>query len=115
MPEGTEGDREALMALLSDTTIERPDPERDVDVPQYRLRTILFMFAWPIVWFSFLIYVIGPMLLRSDDTLPTWVANLVWLLGNGAELIVAIVILRREGYRLGSPNLRTRRRAAPLH
>ncbi len=96
------------MGRLSDAMTSSPEVEPDLTVPQFRLRTILFMFAWPVAWFSFLIYVVGPMLLRSDDTLPTWAANLVWLLGNGLELVVAIVILRREGYRLRSPGLRDR-------
>lgn len=96
------------MGPWSDTATETPDVERELAVPQFRLRTIVFMFAWPIVWFSFLIYAVGPMLLRSDDTLPTWAANLIWLLGNGVELVVAVVILRREGYRLRSPELRDR-------
>lgn len=96
------------MGLWSDASPESPEVKRDLAIPQFRLRTIVFMFAWPIVWFSFLIYAVGPMLLRSDDTLPTWAANLVWLLGNGAELVVAVVILRREGFRLRSPELRDR-------
>ena len=31
----------------------------DHDIPQYTLWQILFMFFWPAVWFSFLIYVVG--------------------------------------------------------
>jgi len=27
------------------------------DIPQYKLWQILFMFSWPAVWFSFLIYI----------------------------------------------------------
>ena len=89
-------------------TTESLEGERDLAIPQFQLRTIVFMFAWPVVWFSLLIYGLGPMLLRSDDTLPTWAANLIWVLGNSAELAVAVVILRREGYRLRSPDLRNR-------
>ena len=80
----------------------------DLGIPQYRLLKILFMFAWPIAWFGFLMYVIGPMLLRPDGFLPTWAGNLVWLLGNGAELAVALFIFRREGYRLTFSALRER-------
>jgi hypothetical protein len=78
-------------------------------VPQYNLWMILFMFAWPAAWFLFLMYVIGPLfLVAPDGTLPTWGFHLVWLLGNGAELVVAFIILRREGYRLTPRALRER-------
>jgi membrane protease YdiL (CAAX protease family) len=77
-------------------------------VPQYNLWMILFMFAWPAAWFSFLIYVIAPLFLAPDGTLPTWGENLVWLLGNSAEMAVALIILRREGYRLTPRALRER-------
>jgi membrane protease YdiL (CAAX protease family) len=80
----------------------------DLAVPQYRLPAIVFMFTWPIVWFAFLIYWIGPMLLRPDGFLPTWAGNLIWLLGNGLELAVALIILRGEGYRLTLSALRER-------
>jgi membrane protease YdiL (CAAX protease family) len=77
-------------------------------IPQYRLPVILLMFAWPAVWFGVLIYGLGPLLLRPDGVLPTWAYHLVWLLGNGAELIAALVILRREGHRLTPRALRER-------
>jgi membrane protease YdiL (CAAX protease family) len=78
-------------------------------IPQYSLPMILFMFAWPAAWFSFLIYVIVPLfLLGPDGTLPLWGTNLVSLLGNSAELAVALLILRREGYRLTPKALRER-------
>jgi membrane protease YdiL (CAAX protease family) len=66
------------------------------------------MFAWPPAWFSFLVYVITPMLLRPDGTLPIWGEHLINLLGHGAELAVALIILRREGYRLTPRALRER-------
>jgi len=66
------------------------------------------MFAWPIVWFVFLIYVIGPMMLRADGTVPTWAVILISMLGNGAELTAALIIFRREGYRLTLSALRER-------
>jgi len=77
-------------------------------IPQYRLPMILFMFAWPAAWFAFLIYVVGPLFLAPDGTLPTWGENLIWLLGNSAEMLIALVILRREGYRLTPRALRER-------
>ncbi|MFC1961190.1 lysostaphin resistance A-like protein [Chloroflexota bacterium] len=78
------------------------------DIPQYRLPIILFMYAWPIAWFMFLIYVIGPTFVRADGTFPLWGLNLIGLLGNGAELTVALIIFRREGYRLTLKSLRER-------
>jgi membrane protease YdiL (CAAX protease family) len=80
----------------------------DLVIPQYGLPKILFMFAWPIAWFTFWIYVIGPMFLRPDGSFPTWGVILVSVLGNGAELAVALVIFRREGYRLTFSALRER-------
>jgi hypothetical protein len=69
---------------------------------------ILFMFAWPITWFAILIYALGPMMLRADGSVPTWVVILFSLLDNGAELVVALIIFRREGYRLTFSALRER-------
>lgn len=77
-------------------------------IPQFRLPMILFMFAWPIAWFAFLIYGLGPIFLRADGTIPSWVVILVSLLGNGAELTVALIIFKREGYRLTFAALRER-------
>ena len=51
---------------------------------------------------------IGPYFVRSDGTFPLWAENLIGILGNGAELIVALVILQREGYRLTPKALRAR-------
>jgi uncharacterized protein len=79
-----------------------------LEIPQYSLAKILFMFTWPIAWFSFWIYAIGPLLLKSDGTLATWSIIIVSLLGNGAELAVALIIFRREGYRLTFSALRDR-------
>ena len=82
--------------------------EHDLAIPQYSLPKILFMFAWPIAWFAFWMYVIAPVFLRADGVLPTWAANLIWLLGNGAELAVALTIFRREGCHLTFSGLRER-------
>ena len=77
-------------------------------IPQYGLPKILLMYAWPVAWFAFLIYGIGPYFVRADGTYPLWGYNLIGVLGNGAELIVALVIFRREGYRLTLKTLRER-------
>lgn len=77
-------------------------------IPQFSLLQIILMFAWPALWFSFLIYIVGPLGVQADGTIPSWFANLIWLLGNGAELIVGLIILRREGYSLSDPSWRER-------
>jgi len=78
------------------------------EILQFSLPQILFMYAWPIAWFMFLIYVVGPYFVSPDGTFPLWAENLIGLLGNGAEITVAILILRREGYRLTSKDLLAR-------
>jgi hypothetical protein len=80
----------------------------NLPVPQYSLLMILFMFTWPGLWFCFLIYIVGPHFFNADGTVPTWLFHLIWLLGNGAELVVALVILRREGCKLTWNGLRDR-------
>jgi uncharacterized protein len=77
-------------------------------IPQYSLSQIVFMYAWPAAWFMFLIYVVAPQFALPDGTLPTWAVDLTNLFGHGAELLVALIILRREGYRLNSKTLRAR-------
>ena len=82
-------------------------------VPQYRLPMILFMFAWPAAWFMFLIWVLSPLLFGTPATgefISTWLFFGIATLGNAAELIVALVVLRREGYRLTIRDLRDRAR-----
>ena len=64
---------------------------------------IVFMFAWPAAWFMFLIWVVRPLLFgtpASGEFLPTYLFFGIATLGNAAELIVALVVLRREGYEL---------------
>lgn len=69
---------------------------KTIAIPQYNLKQILFMFAWPIVWFSVLIYFMGTLFVE-DGVLPTWVVLVVWTLGNGLEMAVAILVLKKEG------------------
>jgi membrane protease YdiL (CAAX protease family) len=83
------------------------------DIPQYRLPMILFMFVWPAAWFMFLIWVVRPLLFGTPapgEFLPTWIFFGIAALGNTAELIVALVVLRREGYKLTLRDLRDRAR-----
>jgi membrane protease YdiL (CAAX protease family) len=74
---------------------------------------LLFMFAWPAAWFMFLIWVLSPLLFgrpAPGHFLSTWVFFGIATLGNAAELIVALVVLRREGYKLTIRDLRDRAR-----
>ena len=80
----------------------------DHDIPQYKLWQILFMFSWPAVWFSFLIYIVGRQFIPEGGVTPTWVMLAVTVLGTGAELAVGLVLLRREGYSLTFAALRDR-------
>ncbi len=66
------------------------------------------MFAWPAVWFSFLIYIVGRQFIPEGGVTPTWVMLAVIVLGAGAELAVGLVLLRREGYSLTFAALRDR-------
>ena len=78
------------------------------EIPQYKLWQILLMFFWPAVWFSFLIYVVGWRFIPEGGVTPTWVMLAVIVLGTGAELVVGLVLLRREGYSLTFTALRNR-------
>jgi membrane protease YdiL (CAAX protease family) len=87
--------------------------EAGAGVPQYRLPMILFMFAWPAAWFMFLIWVVAPALFGTPapgEFLPTWRFVGIATAGNAAELLVALVVLRREGYRLTLRDLHDRAR-----
>jgi membrane protease YdiL (CAAX protease family) len=85
----------------------------DLVIPQYSLPKILFMFAWPAAWFMFLIWVARPLIFGTPPPgqfMSTWVIYGIATLGNAAELIVALVVLRREGYKLTIRDLRDRAR-----
>jgi len=87
---------------------ERLSDNLDHDIPQYTLWQIIFMFSWPAVWFSFLIYIVGRQFIPEGGVTPTWVLLTVIVLGTGAELVVGLVLLRREGYSLTITALRDR-------
>ena len=78
------------------------------NVPQDGFGKILLMFAWPAIWFTFLIYIVGKQFTPAGGTTPTWVIMGVTVLGTGAELVAGLVLLRREGYRLTVGALRDR-------
>jgi len=79
-----------------------------IEIPQYKLGTIILMFAWPAFWFTFLIYVVGRQFIPARGTTPTWFLMAIIVLGTGAELVAGLVLLRREGYRLTINALRDR-------
>lgn len=79
-----------------------------LEIPQLKLGTILLMFAWPALWFTFLIYIVGRQFIPTDGTTPTWIIMGITVLGTGAELVAGLVLLRREGYRLAVNALRDR-------
>lgn len=78
------------------------------EVPQLSLWRTLGMFLWPAAWYTFVIYVIGRALSPSPDSTPTWVLLGAIALGSGAELLVGLWLLRREGYRLTISDLKER-------
>jgi membrane protease YdiL (CAAX protease family) len=96
------------------TSIDTAEQEsRQIEIPQYRLPVILFMFAWPMLWFMFLIHVARPLIFGNPPQgqfVNTYVFFGLAILGNAAELIVGLVILRREGYKLTIRDLRDRAR-----
>jgi membrane protease YdiL (CAAX protease family) len=93
------------MAMSTGTLSQNPGR---VEVPQHGLGTILLMFAWPAVWFTSLIYVIGRPFVPEGGTTPTWFLLVVIVLGNSAELVAGLVLLHREGYRMSLDALRDR-------
>ncbi len=95
------------------TEIATSNPKQESGVPaipQYGLPMILFMFAWPTAWLLFLIHVVAPLFFTPTpgEFLSTPIFLAVIVLGNGAELVVALILLRREGYRLTVSGLRDR-------
>ena len=87
----------------SATSSSSPQESGASGIPQYSLLMIVFMFAWPAAWFMFLIWVVRPLLFgtpASGEFLPTYLFFGIATLGNAAELIVALLVLRREGYEL---------------
>ncbi len=98
---------------MASTDVAMESSRNEGGIPQYRLPMILFMFAWPAAWFMFLIWVVRLLLFGNPapgEFLPTYLFFGIATLGNAAELTVALVVLRREGYRLTLRDLRDRAR-----
>jgi hypothetical protein len=70
--------------------------------------TIVWLFAWPAIWYSLLIYGLGQLFIPEGGITPTWFRSLVIVLGSGAELVAGLLLLQREGHRLSLNALRDR-------
>lgn len=92
------------------STHEPSQSPKEIDVPQFGIRTIILMFAWPAIWYTLLIYGIGKLFIPEGGTTPTWYQLLVIVLGSGAELVAGLILLHSEGYRLSINMLRDRLR-----
>ena len=90
------------------STSERSLSSEQVEWKQFGIRTILWTFTWPAIWYTFLIYGIGPWFTSPGSTTPTWYLLLTICLGSGAELTVGLFLLQREGYELKIASLRDR-------
>jgi membrane protease YdiL (CAAX protease family) len=77
-------------------------------IPQFGILTTLLMFAWPALWFTLIIYVVARQFTPASGSTPTWVMLSITVFGTGAELLAALILLRREGYPLKLSALRER-------
>ncbi len=93
---------------MATSTYELSRSPAGVEAPQLGVETIVWMFAWPAIWYTLLIYVFGRAFIPDGGTTPTWFRLLVIVLGSGAELLAGLVLLQREGYRLSIDALRDR-------
>jgi membrane protease YdiL (CAAX protease family) len=76
--------------------------EQSEALPQLSLAKIIIMFLWPAGWYTLLVHVIARPFVPKGSVVPTWLFLLVIVLGTGAEMLVAIIMLRRERKSLGS-------------
>jgi len=95
---------------MTATTVELSRSAARVEAPQFGVGKTLWMFAWPAIWYTFLIYVVGRLFIPEEGTISTWYQLLVIALGGGAELAAGLVLLKREGYRMSVGSLRDRLR-----
>jgi membrane protease YdiL (CAAX protease family) len=90
------------------STYELSQSPLRVETLQFGIGKIILMFAWPAIWYTVLIYGLGPLFIPDGGTIPTWFRLLVFVLGGGAEMAAGLVLLRREGYRISIAALRNR-------
>lgn len=79
-----------------------------IDIPQDSIWRILFMFLWPAVWYTVVIYGIVSLFVSEGEKVGSWMIQLIAVLTTGAELLVGLLLLRREGYRRGDSAWRDR-------
>jgi membrane protease YdiL (CAAX protease family) len=95
---------------MATSTLELRRSPAWVETPQLGVGKIVWMFTWPAIWYTLLIYGFGRLFIPDGGTTPTWFFLLTMVLGSGAELAAGLVLLRREGYRLTAGDLRDRLR-----
>jgi membrane protease YdiL (CAAX protease family) len=78
-------------------------------IPQYKPWQIVAMLVWPVLWWLFLFHVIVPLfLLDESGEVSTWAVLIVSGFGYLAEFVGALVVFRKEGYRLTLRSLKDR-------
>lgn len=93
---------------MNKNLLETNQQIEDKSIPQYNFWQTILMFIWPLLWYSVLIYGIGRFIIFRGEIIQTWFQLLVMVLGPGAELVVALLLLRMEGYELKLASLRKR-------
>jgi membrane protease YdiL (CAAX protease family) len=93
---------------MATTTLEMGRSSARAEAPQFGVGRIVWMFAWPAIWYTLLIYGLGQMFIPQGGKTPTWFMLLVIVLGGGAELSAGLILLQAEGYRLSIEALRER-------
>ena len=84
------------------TSIDTAKQEsRQIEVPQDSLWRILFMFLWPAIWYTFVIYGLAALFVTEGEKIGSWLVLLIGVIATGAELLAGLLLLRREGYRKG--------------
>lgn len=91
------------------TSIDTAKQEsRQIEIPQDSLWRILFMFLWPAIWYTFVIYGLAALFVTDGEKIGTWLVLLISVITTGAETISGLLLLRREGYRKGDNAWRER-------
>ena len=84
------------------TSIDTAEQEsRQIEIPQDSLWRILFMFLWPAVWYTFVIYGFATLFVAEGEKIGSWLVLLIGVITTGAELLAGLLLLRRDGYRKG--------------
>ena len=66
------------------------------------------MALWPVVWYTFVIYGLAALFVSEGEKIGSWLVLLIGVIATGAELLVGLLLLRREGYRKGDNAWRDR-------